>query len=148
MGKITCGIFLFDKNGYLLIGKPTGGNVWSIPKGLMDEGETYQQTAIREFKEESNIDLNINDLTILDQVKYPNKNKTLQPFYIFSKLDKSEFDEPVCYSMVSAKDGRPEFPEICEFRWVGIYEALELLHSTQKEVVMSLHLKWVKEWVN
>ncbi len=139
MSKITCGIFLFDKNGYLLIGKPTGGNVWSVPEGLMDEGETYEQTAIREFKEESNIDLDINDLTILEQVKYPNKAKILQPFYVKSNLDKSEFGEPVCYSMVSAREGRPEFPEICEFRWVKLVEALELLHKTQTDSLININ---------
>ena len=54
----TAGVFLINKHNQLLIGHVTNSsNVWSIPKGMMDEGETGILTAKREFLEEANVDL-------------------------------------------------------------------------------------------
>ena len=55
--KITCGIFLFNKRGELLIVHPTfhAKNIWSIPKGTQDSNETPLQAAIREMFEEIGI---------------------------------------------------------------------------------------------
>lgn len=57
--KITCGIFLFDVEENILICRVTySKNLWSIPKGLVDENETFIDTALRELKEETSIILN------------------------------------------------------------------------------------------
>ena len=56
----SCGAIIFnDKNEVLLI-KQNSGN-WGFPKGHMEKGETEVQTAIREIKEETNVDIEINE---------------------------------------------------------------------------------------
>ena len=56
----SCGAIIFnDKNEVLLI-KQNSGN-WCFPKGHMEKGETEVQTAIREIKEETNVDIKINE---------------------------------------------------------------------------------------
>lgn len=56
----SCGAIIFnDKNEVLLI-KQNSGN-WGFPKGHMEKGETEVQTAIREIKEETNVDIKINE---------------------------------------------------------------------------------------
>lgn len=55
----SCGcIVLNDKNQVLLIRHNAGH--WGLPKGHVEEGETEVETAIREVKEETNIDVKVN----------------------------------------------------------------------------------------
>ena len=44
-------------NDMILLVKIYGGNVYSMPKGKCEKGETLQQTAIREVQEETGLDL-------------------------------------------------------------------------------------------
>lgn len=53
----SCGCIVFDGNKILLV-KQTQGH-WGIPKGHVEENETEHETAIREVKEETNIDVEI-----------------------------------------------------------------------------------------
>lgn len=55
--EISCGTITFYNNKVLLI-KQNRGYV-GFPKGHMEEGETEEETAIRETKEETNIDVKI-----------------------------------------------------------------------------------------
>lgn len=43
-----------DKTRWLII-KPAGTNRWQLPKGLIDEGETSKETALREVQEEGGV---------------------------------------------------------------------------------------------
>lgn len=53
---IHCGVLLYDPNeeSVLLVHQKASG-MWSIPKGSLEDGETYQQCALRELREETNI---------------------------------------------------------------------------------------------
>ncbi|MBQ7240009.1 MAG: NUDIX domain-containing protein [Bacilli bacterium] len=55
--EISCGTITFYNNKVLLI-KQNRGYV-GFPKGHMEEGETEEETAIRETKEETNIDVKV-----------------------------------------------------------------------------------------
>ena len=55
----SCGCVVFDKGKVLLI-KHNEGH-WDLPKGHIEEGETEVQTAIREVKEETNVDVEVNE---------------------------------------------------------------------------------------
>ena len=60
--NISFGGVLFDGEGRVLIRKPTGefdGYVWSFAKGRMDEGDTPEETALREVREETGYDARI-----------------------------------------------------------------------------------------
>jgi len=46
------------KNQFLLI-KPAGINRWQLPKGLIKNGESSKQTALREVKEEGGVEAKI-----------------------------------------------------------------------------------------
>lgn len=136
---ITCGIFLFDKNNKLLIGKSTGGNNWSIPKGLIDVGEEFSECAVREFVEETGIVLNKSDITFIDKETYKNKKKVLYAYVLKSDKTKEEFGTPICNSMVFI-EGRKPFPEINKFEWVTIEEAIIKLHHTQINILKNFFI--------
>jgi 8-oxo-dGTP diphosphatase len=58
--KVVCGILIW--NDKVLIGKRKLTNQhlpgkWEFPGGKMEEGETFDETIIREFKEELDIDI-------------------------------------------------------------------------------------------
>lgn len=59
----SCGCILLKNNKVLLIGaKDDNGRMfWSFPKGHQEDGETDVETAIRETKEETNLDVKIID---------------------------------------------------------------------------------------
>lgn len=55
----SCGcIVINDEKQFLLI-KQSPGNYWGFPKGHMEKGEDEKTTALRELKEETNIDAKI-----------------------------------------------------------------------------------------
>ncbi len=53
----SCGSIVFYKNKILLVKHNLGH--WDFPKGHVENGEREQETAIREVKEETNIDISI-----------------------------------------------------------------------------------------
>ena len=59
----SCGCIILKGDRVLLIGaKDDDGRLfWSFPKGHQEDGETDIETAIRETKEETNLDVNIVD---------------------------------------------------------------------------------------
>jgi len=126
--KTTCGVFLVCNNK-LLIGHVTNSQDWSIPKGLIDPNETELEAALRELKEETNIDsecLKFHNGTQL-YVPYEHKKKTLCAFLAFTDIE----HDAICYSIVTSHGGEP-FPEIDYFKWVNFDEAFEKIHPTQK----------------
>jgi len=76
-------------------------NKWDLPKGKIDKGETIDQTALREVKEETGIV----DLKIVDF-----RTKT---YHIFKKNNEYCLKETTWYNMVSNFDGEfiPELKE-------------------------------------
>jgi 8-oxo-dGTP pyrophosphatase MutT (NUDIX family) len=48
-----------DEEGRLLLAKRTDSSFWTIPGGTMEPGETIAETAVREVKEETGIDVEV-----------------------------------------------------------------------------------------
>jgi 8-oxo-dGTP pyrophosphatase MutT (NUDIX family) len=133
----SAGIFIVRKDGKVLICHPTNAesDEWSIPKGKVEEDETFIEAAIRETYEETNINLKKNyDFVIhmFKPVMYKHGMKTLYPFLFHEKED-SNFDwdniEIKCNSNVPEERGG--FPEMDDFMFVSLDKAKKYLHSTQ-----------------
>jgi len=127
----TCGILLIDKFNKILIAHPTNASwkTWSVPKGKMDKGETYLQTAKREFLEESGIDIDTlkGKWYELGMEVYSTKRKQIYGFAL--KLDHEVTQEPFCASMV--ENSNPPFPECDAYKWVNFEDFIKLTHHTQ-----------------
>lgn len=55
----SCGAVIFDGDKVLVIQQVKGH--WGFPKGHVEDGETEVETALREIKEETNLDVEINE---------------------------------------------------------------------------------------
>ena len=55
----SCGCIVLNNQKEVLLIKHNAGH-WGLPKGHIEKGETEVETAIREVKEETNIDVEIN----------------------------------------------------------------------------------------
>lgn len=95
------GILVNDQH-QVLLNLRTDTHNWSLPGGYMEFGETFAQTCIREFKEDSGLDVEIVEpLKLFDQgiFSYPNGDKvqTINQLYLVrpvgGKLLSSATDE-------------------------------------------------------
>ena len=70
----SCGAVIFYKsrqNTKILLVKNSNGRYWSFPKGHIEDGENEHQTAIREIKEETGLDVVIVFSRLYNYVHYP-----------------------------------------------------------------------------
>lgn len=139
--RITAGFFLVRKDYRILICHPTkaGPDVWSIPKGLLDNGEEPITAAIRETLEETNVDISKwKFIHRLLPVRYRKGKKDLYSFALFETQNSFDFDlfDFKCSSNVPDSIGG--YPEIDDYKWATIEEARLLLHETQNVALNEL----------
>lgn len=83
---------VFNKNGEVLLNLRSDTNTWGIPGGSMELFESIEETAIRELKEEANIDIKSLELvTVLSgndyYFEYPNGDKMCTVIVLFKVTD-------------------------------------------------------------
>ena len=121
----SCGAIVYRKshgNTEILLIKHINSGHWSFPKGHVEGNETEVETAIREIKEETAIDVMI-DPTFRETVSYYPKRDT---------------QNTVVYFIGKAKnyDYIPQEEEISEIRWVDIgYASNILTYENDKNIV-------------
>lgn len=90
--KFSCGAVVYRPSTtspqVLLVKQFLNDEAWGIPKGHMEEGETYVDTAVRETREEAGIDIKI--ITQLPHVFINRRNhkKIVVPFLAIQTCDK------------------------------------------------------------
>ncbi|WP_245579813.1 bis(5'-nucleosyl)-tetraphosphatase [Metamycoplasma spumans] len=119
----SCGAVVFKKENnvikVLLIEQKAGH--WGFPKGHVEENETEIETALREVKEETNIDVKIieNFREIIEYQPFENAWKTVVFFVA----------EPINNTLIKQET------EVQSLGWFNIEKVNELLpFDTQKEI--------------
>ncbi len=112
----SCGAIVYRKshgNIEVLLIRHKGSGHWSFPKGHMEIGESEIETAVREIKEETSIDVLL-DPTFRETVLYSPKKDT---------------QKVVVYFLAKARNFNPEPQpeEVSEARWVDIGHAPHVL---------------------
>lgn len=98
--------------------------LWALPKGTPDAGETLDETAIRETREETGIDVAIE--ASLGSIRY------------FFVRGTTRFHKTVHFFLMRPIGGAIELhdEEFDEVRWASVEEALALMnHATERSVV-------------
>ena len=121
----SCGAVVFRKyngNIELLLIKHVVGGHWSFPKGHVEAGETEEQTALREIKEETGIDVEL-ITTFREVVSYsPKRDTTKDVIYFLGKAKTFQYT--------------PQEEEIAQIKWVEINLAHSFLtYDNDKQLV-------------
>ena len=98
--------------------------LWALPKGTPDAGETIEETALRETREETGLEVEI--VGSLRSIRYFFVRRT------------TRFNKTVHFFLMRAIGGSTDAhdAEFDEVRWVELHEALALLsHATERSVV-------------
>ena len=106
----SCGCIIIENNKVLLIQQKKG--LWGFPKGRVEKNETECETALREVKEETNLDVKIEDI-----------NKKYKDTYLTGR---NKFKE-VIYFLAKRIGGeiKPQEKEIKNIEWVDLVEAVD-----------------------
>lgn len=125
----SCGcIILNDKNEILLVLQTAGH--WGLPKGHVEEGETEEQTAIREVKEETNVDVIVNTNLRYSMVYSPKEDVEKEVVYFIAKN--------------TSNDCKPQLEEVQEMKWLDIDNAIDTItYENSKDL-----LRKVKKDIN
>lgn len=121
----SCGAVVYRKshgNTQVLLIKHVNSGHWSFPKGHMEAGETEVETAIREIREETSIEVLL-DPTFRETVSY---------------FPKKDTQKTVVYFIARAKnyDFVPQKEEVADIRWVDIAYAPNILtYDNDKAII-------------
>jgi len=145
---ISSGFIIRGKDGRYLLGKADGHNepyCFTVFKGQCEEGEDLINTAIRELKEESGIDINSDSrLNKNISTNYVfSYNLSHKDVFIFILEDIEGVLESYRFSCSSVwgDSGRPE---ISDYRWFTLDEMDQHIFPSQRGVVGFLKSKYGK----
>ena len=101
---------------------------WQLPKGIIDAGETNEEAALREVREESGIDAKL--IEPIDTIEY----------WFFANRDgkRTRYHKFVHFFLMSYESGdvADHDDEVAEARWVSVEEALRMLEfKSERDLV-------------
>lgn len=116
----SCGCIVIDNGKVLLIQHLKGH--WDMPKGHMEAGEKEQETALREVKEETGVDVEIiSDKRYTLEYTVENGNLKEVIYFIAKKIGGEE---------------KAQETEVSAIRWLAFDEAVEMLtYDNSKELL-------------
>ncbi|MFC1755205.1 NUDIX domain-containing protein [Thermoproteota archaeon] len=130
--ETSCGAVVINNKRILFI-KSKQFQIWNIPKGHLEKGETELECALREVKEETGLD----DLEVIPefkkQVTYENELfKTIKTVILFVFLSKKDD--------IDLSHGEND-----DYRWCGIEEAMPIINEINAKDILIEAVDFAKE---
>lgn len=126
----SCGAIIFyekNQNVRFLLVKNKNCRFFGFPKGHIQVGETEEQTAIREIKEETNLNVQI----------LPG----FREFSIYKPSGRIRKKVVIFLAEASSPDVKIQYSEIHSYRWVSAKNAISFLHHNKDIEIMKKALK-------
>ena len=122
----SCGAIVYRKfhgNTEILLIRHIKSGYWSFPKGHIEQGESEVETAVREIKEETGLDVFV-DTGFRETVTFSPRRDAMKT---------------VVYFIARAKghDVHPQAGEISEIKWVEISKATDHLTYDNDRVIVN-----------
>ena len=135
--SISAGFIVRSKSGKYLIGRVSFNEdvAWTVFKGGLEQGETLLEAAVRELKEETGIDVSVDERLCKNMSTNPVYEYSMKKKYVYlvllddkhGVLDNFEFK---CTSFWGDNN-----PEILDYKWVDLSEMDGMLFQSQKGIV-------------
>lgn len=146
--RLNAGIVVFNNEGKVLLCRRKGyPDAWQFPQGGIDEGETIEQAAVRELKEETSLS-GLKPIKTLDYgVRYD------FPAEIAKNLsyNKKRYAGQEMYWSLFYFDGddlainlQTAEPEFDAFRWADFHEAVEGIIEFKKNAYQTAYKEFDK----
>lgn len=122
--EISAGGVVVRKEDSILVLLARRGRDWQLPKGLVEEGERTEETAVREVREETGIDARI--IKPLGRINY------------WYYREGRRIYKTVHFFLMEATGGstKERDKEMDEVRWFGIDEALSrIAYRNEKDLI-------------
>lgn len=127
--EFSAGGIVFNSKGQVLVTKHSQNKHWSFPKGLIDPGQTVEEAALREVKEEGGV-----EAEILDKVGYSK--------YIYSFNGEKIFKVVTYFLMKYLKGNIKDHDfEVEESGWFEPKDALKQLSFSQDKELLKKALE-------
>jgi DNA polymerase len=121
----SSGGVILDAADRVLVLKHADEDVWYLPKGTRERGESLRATALREIREETGL-----EVRLLTQIR------TVEFTYYWPPHD-TNYRRAVTYFLARRVRGRVRLePEFEGFRWASADQAVRLLHWEQDRDVV------------
>lgn len=130
----SCGAVIFNdlsNERYFLVVKNTNGRYWGFPKGHIEVGETEEQTALREVKEETDL-----DVTILDGFRKTNVYK------LFGQVKKKVV---IFLAKANSKKVTVQNSEIEKFKWLKKEDVYTVLNHKNDLRIFEEAVEWLEK---
>lgn len=124
----SCGCIIIEDNKVLLV-KHNAGH-WDFPKGHVEKNETEEETALREVKEETNLDVNI----------VPGYR------YVTQYSPRENVEKEVVYFIAQKTSGeiKAQESEISNIEWVELSKVIEqITYNTSKEILEKVKNEYI-----
>ena len=125
----SCGILVFEGNKVLMVKHRKGH--WGFPKGHVEAGETEEETAIREVKEETNCDAKIIE-GFRKTINYNPKEDVNKDVIFF-------VGEPITKNIVAQEE------EVSDVLFVPIKEAAQAVTYDEEKEVLKEAIEFMEE---
>lgn len=130
----SCGAVVYKKENnetFILLLKHNAGH-WSFPKGHVEENETEEQTALREIKEETNLDVTI-DKGFKKVSTYSPKEGVMKDVIFFIAELKGNTEEE-----------KAQECEIQELEWFSYEKAINTITYDNDKNILKQAIKYIR----
>ena len=122
---VSAGGVMVDARGRVLLLRRADEGTWCFPKGHVEPGETLQETAAREIREEGGLGCSIGKEVAEVQYSY------------YWPPDDVNYDKRVVYFLARAEDGQVRLEDrFSDWRWAIPATAERLLHHRNDRNVL------------
>lgn len=109
-------------DGKILLVKPSYKDEWLLPGGGVDAGEHPKEACVREFFEETNLSVVIEEVLLVSSKLFEYDGEKFESFNFLFAVNCGDFDRLLL-------DGE----EIVDFKWVTLSEAQDLMSGSWRK---------------
>lgn len=129
-------VVIYSEQGKVLVlQRDDDANFWQSVTGTLEPGELPIETAIREVKEETGIDVNALGLTVVD-CRQVNQFK-IRPRWQHRYPPSTQYNTEYVYALMCSGNEKIHLSEHLQYRWLSKQEAIEKVWSETNRAAIS-----------